>query len=60
MIRLGCVNCRHCKYIEEDNIYKCDKEKEIDPDIFDRVWMNDEDWGREDEPICEMYRECGD
>lgn len=57
MIRLGCANCNNCRYIEEDNVYECRKEKEIDPRIFARVWLDEEDWGRNDEPICECYKE---
>lgn len=57
--RLGCLNCRYFKYDTEDKLYICKKEREIDPDVFDRMWINEEDWSRDDEPVCSEYRECG-
>lgn len=58
-MRHGCINCIHCMWSAEDNIYYCEREKAVGEETFDRVWLNEEDWDVGDIAICPEYRECG-
>ena len=59
MMRMGCNNCSNFKWDEENHLYYCSKEKQIDPDVFDSVWVDEEDWDRNEHPLCSEYKECG-
>ena len=59
MMRMGCNNCSNFSWDKKNKIYFCSKEKQIDPDTFETMWIDEEDWDRNEKPLCPEYRECG-
>lgn len=53
----GCINCVNCQYDEEDNIYFCAKEKELDNNTFNEVWFEENTWDNPKDKLCDAYKE---
>ncbi len=59
MSKMGCYNCVNCEWNESDRIYFCSKEKQVDEEVFDSVWLCEEDWERDEQPLCSEFKEGG-
>lgn len=57
MSKMGCYNCGNCLWSHEDRIYYCRKEKQLDEDVFNSVWVCAEDWERDEKPLCPEFKE---
>lgn len=58
-MRHGCIDCMNCRYIEEDNVYECAKEKELDNDTYNKVWFEEHTWENKKDQLCDAYIEAG-